>query len=46
MICKGAVMAYHELEREAPLDDTEWKAVLDSPAAPKPPAWAEPLYAR
>ncbi|MCK6462167.1 MAG: DUF3160 domain-containing protein, partial [Planctomycetes bacterium] len=46
VICKGAVMAYHEFERDAPLDDTEWKALLDSPAAPKPPLWAEPLYAR
>ena len=39
VLCVGGVLPYYEFETEEPLTDAEWKALLDSPKAPRPPAW-------
>ena len=47
LLCVGAVLPY--FEEWAPtkrLTDDEWKQKLDSPAAPPPPTWIQPLLAR
>jgi hypothetical protein len=47
LLCTGAVLSYYE--EWAPtkrLTDEEWKAKLDSPAAPPPPDWLAPILAR
>jgi hypothetical protein len=44
LLCVGAVLPY--FEEWAPtkrLTDDEWKQKLDSPAAPPPPTWIQPL---
>jgi len=39
VLCIGGVLPYYEFEAAEPLTDVEWKALLDSENAPKPPAW-------
>lgn len=47
VLCTGAVMSYYEYpESGTPLTDSEWRAKLDSPAAPALPAWILPYLAR
>jgi hypothetical protein len=46
LLCAGAVLPY--FEEWAPtrrLTDDEWKQKLDSPAAPPPPSWIQPVLA-
>lgn len=45
ILCRGAVMTYYEYPSEKRLTDGEWKALLDSPAAPKQPVWVQPILA-
>jgi hypothetical protein len=47
LLCIGAMLPY--FEEWAPtkrLTDDEWRQKLDSPAAPPPPTWIQPLLAR
>lgn len=47
VLCTGAVMSYYEYpETGTPLTDLEWRAQLDSPAAPPLPEWLKPYLAR
>jgi hypothetical protein len=43
VLCRGAVMPYYEFTSPQRLTNAEWKAVLDSPNRPAPPAWLKPL---
>jgi hypothetical protein len=47
LLCTGAVLSYYEeWSPTKRLTDEEWKAKLDSPAAPPPPDWLAPILAR
>ncbi len=46
VLCTGSVMSYYEYWENGHLTDEEWKAKLDSPAAPPPPDWLTPFMAR
>lgn len=46
ILCTGSVMSYYEYPAKQRLTDTEWKALLDSPAAPADPPWIAPGIAR
>jgi hypothetical protein len=39
MLCRGAVLPYHEFSHTERLTDAAWKAMLDSPQHPRTPAW-------
>jgi hypothetical protein len=39
VLCRGAVLPYYEFKCDGRLSDAEWKALLDSPDRPSPPAW-------
>ncbi|WP_442890721.1 DUF3160 domain-containing protein [Congregicoccus parvus] len=45
VLCRGSVMQYYEYESPKRLTDHEWRALLDSPAAPAVPAWLAPYAA-
>ncbi|NQT88296.1 DUF3160 domain-containing protein, partial [bacterium] len=40
---RGAVLPYYEFHSPQRLTNAEWKAMLDSPKRPAPPAWLAPL---
>ncbi|WP_233256602.1 DUF3160 domain-containing protein [Opitutus sp. ER46] len=42
ILCQGAVLPYYEYRSHQRLTDPEWKALLDSPAAPAQPTWLLP----
>ena len=46
VLCTGSVLSYYEYWERNRLTDEEWKAKLDSPAAPPPPDWLTPDLAR
>jgi hypothetical protein len=46
VLCTGSVMSYYEYWERDRLTDEEWKAKLDSPAAPPPPDWLAPILAK
>ena len=46
VLCTGSVMSYYEYWERDRLTDDEWKAKLDSPAAPPPPDWLAPFVAK
>ncbi|HLP08463.1 MAG TPA: DUF3160 domain-containing protein, partial [Opitutaceae bacterium] len=46
VLCTGSVMSYYEYWERDRLNDEEWKAKLDSSAAPPPPDWLTPYLAR
>jgi hypothetical protein len=39
VLCTGSVMQYYEYESAQRLTDAEWMSLLDSPQAPRIPAW-------
>jgi hypothetical protein len=43
ILCRGAVLPYHEFSHATRLDDRTWKALLDSREPPKPPDWLRPI---
>jgi hypothetical protein len=43
ILCRGAVLPYHEFAYAERLDDAGWKKLLDSREAPQPPAWVRPI---
>ncbi len=40
VLCRGAVLPYHEFVHHERLTDEAWRKLLSSPARPAPPAWA------
>lgn len=46
VLCTGSVMSYYEYWERDRLTDEQWKAKLDSPAAPPPPDWLAPYLAK
>lgn len=46
VLCTGSVMSYYEYWERDRLTDEEWKAKLDSPAAPPMPDWLTPILAK
>jgi len=42
ILCRGAVLPYHEVIGEARLTDTAWRERLDA-SQPAPPAWLAPI---
>ena len=45
VLCRGAVLPYHEFAHPERLTDAGWKALLDSPGRPAAPAWLRPVEA-
>jgi hypothetical protein len=45
ILCRGAVLPYHEFHHPTRLDDHAWKKLLDSRDPPKPPSWLRPILA-
>jgi hypothetical protein len=43
VLCRGAVLPYHEFAHPARLDDASWKGLLDSGEPPNPPSWLQPI---
>jgi hypothetical protein len=43
VLCRGAVLPYHELASPTRLSDVEWLSRMDSANHPPPPAWVLPL---
>jgi hypothetical protein len=41
VLCRGAVMPYHEFSSKEPLTDAAFKALLDSDRRPKVPEWSK-----
>lgn len=41
ILCRGAVMPYHEFTSKEPLTDAAFKALLDSDKRPKVPEWSK-----
>jgi hypothetical protein len=39
VLCRGAVLPYHEFASGERLTDTRWRELLDSPQAPEQPEW-------
>jgi len=46
VLCTGSVMSYYEYWERDRLTDKQWKAKLDSRAAPPPPDWLAPFVAK
>ena len=46
VLCTGSVLSYYEYWERDRLTDEEWKAKLDSPAAPPMPDWLTPILAK
>jgi hypothetical protein len=44
VLCRGAVLPYHEHASAERLDDAAWRALLDSDSAPQPPTWLRAMY--
>lgn len=42
ILCRGGVMTYYEIKSPKPLDDREWKEMLDFDSPPERPSWALP----
>ncbi|MBI1831014.1 MAG: DUF3160 domain-containing protein [Planctomycetes bacterium] len=45
VLCRGAVLPYHEFTSPTRLTDSDWRARLASPDRPAPPAWLRPILA-
>ncbi|MGC4017642.1 MAG: DUF3160 domain-containing protein [Luteolibacter sp.] len=45
-VCSGAVLPFRSLQTNRVLSDKEWKELLDSPQAPPPPEWLQPILAK
>jgi hypothetical protein len=45
VLCRGAVLPYHEFAHSQRLTDAAWKSLLDSRDRPEVPAWIKPLMA-
>jgi hypothetical protein len=45
VLCRGAVLPYHEWAHSSRLTDAEWKSLLGTAKRPGPPAWIQPLIA-
>jgi hypothetical protein len=43
ILCRGAVLPYHEFVHDKRLTDEAWRNLLSSPARPAPPSWARVL---
>jgi hypothetical protein len=43
VLCRGAVLPYHEFLHDSRLTDGAWRDLLKTPAAPAPPGWARTL---
>lgn len=43
VLCRGAVMPYHEFRHAQRLTDSAWKTLLDSPKRPATPEWIKPI---
>jgi hypothetical protein len=43
VLCRGAVLPYHEFAHPRRLTDAGWKALLDSSDRPQVPAWIKPV---
>jgi hypothetical protein len=43
VLCRGAVLPYHEFLHNKRLTDEEWRNLLKTSSAPAPPAWAKTL---
>lgn len=41
VLCRGAVLSYHEFASPDRLTDNEWLKLLDSPKAPEQPEWVK-----
>lgn len=41
MLCRGAVLTYHEFASSDRLTDKEWVKLLDSRNAPEQPKWTK-----
>ncbi|WP_338285425.1 DUF3160 domain-containing protein [Luteolibacter sp. LG18] len=46
LVCHGAVLPFRSMQSDRVLSDQEWKELLDSPQAPKPPEWLKPILAK
>ena len=45
VLCRGAVMPYHEFRSDKRLTDDDWRAMLDSGKTPAQPDWLSALTA-
>jgi hypothetical protein len=45
ILCRGAVLPYHEFAHGARLTDSAWQTLLASPERPETPAWIQPVMA-
>ena len=45
ILCRGAVLPYHEFAHTERLTDVDWKKLLDSPQRPALPAWIHSVTA-
>jgi uncharacterized protein DUF3160 len=43
VLCRGAVLPYHEFQSESLLNDSEWMTLLGSKDAPDLPSWVRPI---
>lgn len=43
VLCRGAVMPYHEFPHRARLTDDAWRTLLKTPEAPRQPAWLQSI---
>ncbi|MEW5849801.1 MAG: DUF3160 domain-containing protein [Myxococcota bacterium] len=43
VLCRGAVLPYHELINRERLDDREWRHLLDTEQRPSSPEWLKPF---
>jgi hypothetical protein len=43
VLCRGAVLPYHEFTHGERLTDEAWRAMLDSPQRPETPSWMKAL---
>jgi hypothetical protein len=45
VLCRGAILPYHEFTHPDRLTDAGWRTLLGSASCPAPPAWVRPLMA-
>jgi hypothetical protein len=43
ILCRGAVLVYHEFQHPERLNDAAWKKLLDSAKCPPAPSWLKPI---